>query len=177
MTWLPVLGALAVAFGWSGVRWGLGLVGAGLDGGVDAGEVGEGGAGEVVGEGVLGLGPGVMDRAAVLPVARPVAQYAVLDGDGSLGCLDDVEEGDVSGRPGEAVAAFGSCTGIEESVSDESGEDDGEVLVGDLHFRSDLAGLAEFGVVLAGDGDHRSEGVVASFGEFELHAGWSLERC
>ena len=93
----------------------------------------------------------------------------MVEGGGSFGGFDYVEEGDVGGWSGEAVAGADSVDRFEESVSDEVGEGGGQEIVGDVHFCCDLAGFAESGFLVTGDTDHGADGVVAPLGEGELH--------
>ncbi len=148
---------------------GLGAVFTGLDGGIDAGEVGKRRCGQFSGECALGVRPGVVDGTGLVPVAGPVAQYAVVERGGAFGSFDDVAKGDVRGRSGQRVAPGGSLLSDEEPFGYESSEGQGEGLVGDLLLGGDFASLAVSGLAVAGNVDHGPNGVVAGALEFELH--------
>ena len=110
-----------------------------------------------------------MHRAGFFPIAGTVPQHTMFEGDGTFGGLDDVEEGDVGRRLGQTVPPVGSLLGNEQSLGHQSGQGQGQGLVGDTHLRRDLAGLAQSGPVVAGYRDHGTGGVVAGAFEFELH--------
>ena len=156
--------------------WGLGVVFTGLDGGVDAGEIGERRCGQFSGQCALGARPGVVDGTGLVPVTGPLAEYAVVERGGAFGSFDDVAEGDGGGGSGQPVAPGGSVFGDEKSFGYELSEGQGEGLVGDLLLGGDIAGLAESSLVAAGNVNHGPDRVVAGALEFELHGDMILRQ-
>lgn len=99
---------------------------------VNTSEFGEAREVEGVCKGLLGYQPGVVDGAGVGPVARPAPEDAPVRRTEPLGWFDDVEQGDVVGGLGKAIAAVRPGGRRKQSLGNELGEDSLQEVVPDI---------------------------------------------
>jgi len=118
---------------------------------------------------VLGGEEDVMDVAVAVRAARPAAQDAGPPAAVALDRLDDLEQADLGRGTRQPVTAAAAGRGLDKSRPAEIAHHLGQEPDRDLHLLGDAAGARQLARGLAGEGEHRADGIVATAGQFESH--------
>lgn len=133
-----------------------------------AGEISQRGAAEDLPDAFLSFGEQGAQGAAPAVFATEVIVEAALEGDWAFDGLDDLEGGDLGGRPGEAEAATGSAGRLHDAGLGEALEDLSEETVGNVFLGAERLDHDDLTQWTAGKGGEAQDSVLCCAGDLHV---------